>query len=195
MICLESVAFADGRYRLALTLKLVVEIERNCGTTDRDGVTRPKSIYTIHEEVGAGLALDGEQPVYLGGGASHANDIRQVIRCALIGGKAGMVADEEIEVGPQRADQLCDEYLFPHRPLIEGQYIAWAVLDACIRGASLKKKDADNPEKSEHSTGASSSPTADSSALTGSASPSANTPKPSKRTTRRTKKADSANRT
>lgn len=137
---LESVAFADGKYRFALTLKLIIEIERNCGEKDRDGVPRPKSVYITHDELGAGLGLNDDAAVYFGGGAARASDIREVIRCALIGGNSGLVAGQQIEVGPQKAVELCDNYLFPHRPLIEGQYLAWSILEAAIRGIRVKKK-------------------------------------------------------
>lgn len=150
-LSLDSVAFADGRYRFALTLKLIVEIERNCGHMDRDGVLQPKSIYRIHDELSGGLALDDDTPVYLGGGDARASDIREVIRCGLIGGNSGVVAGVSIEVGPAKAGELCDSYLFPHRPLIEGQYLAWAILDACIRGVTLKKKAESDEQETEES--------------------------------------------
>ncbi|GGO96571.1 hypothetical protein [Stakelama pacifica] len=162
---IEPIAFGDGKYQLRLTLKQIFEIERSCGFKDHEGITRPKSIYIMLDELEAGLGQqqDTEQPVYLGGGAAHARDIREVIRCALIGGNSGFVAGEEIEVGPGKAQQLVDEYLFPARPLVEGQYIAWAVLNAVIRGVTLKKKaeEAEQPIAGD-STGGSSSPTADS---------------------------------
>ncbi|WP_066795053.1 hypothetical protein [Sphingomonas soli] len=144
---LKPVQFGDGKYSLALNLKQIIELERNCGVTDRDGKLFPKSIYAIHEELGAGLGLNDEAPVYLGGGAARPSDIRETIRLALIGGDNGLLGSgEEIKVGPAKASQLCDDYLFPHRPIVEGQYIAWAVLNAAIVGVEVKKKAVSDPE-------------------------------------------------
>lgn len=162
----EPIAFGDGEYLFRLPLKQIFEIERNCGFHDRDGILRPKSIYLILDELEAGLGENQETgaAVYLGGGAAHARDIREVIRCGLIGGNSGMVAGEEIEVGPNKAKQLVDDYLYPSRPLVEGQHIAWAILNAVVRGATLKKKEPVKQDGStdQDSTGESSSPTAES---------------------------------
>lgn len=148
---IEPIRFGDGTYTLFLNIKQLVELERSCGTTDRDGRLHPKSMYQIYEEVGAGLGMNDDTPIYLGGGAAHPNDIREVIRLGLIGGNNGLLGSgEEIKVGPAKAQQLCDEYLYPHRPLIEGQYIAWAVLNAAIVGVEVKKK-ADSPQESDPS--------------------------------------------
>lgn len=138
---LEPISFGDGKYQFGpLSLKQVVELERACGVTDREGVLRSKSVYVIYDELGQGLGLNGDAPVYLGGGGAHPGDIREVIRLALIAGNSGVVAGNEIQVGPVKAGQLCDEYLYPERPMIEGQHIAWAVLNAMIVGVTLKKK-------------------------------------------------------
>lgn len=146
---IEPVQFGDGKYSLFLSLKHIIELERNCGVADRDGRLHPKSIYAIHEELGAGLGLNEETPVYLGGGAARPSDIREVIRLALIGGNNGVLGSgEEIVVGPAKANNLCDDYLYPHRPMVEGQYIAWAVLNAAIVGVEVKKK-AEHPPVSD----------------------------------------------
>lgn len=137
----EPIKFADGIYQFGpLSLKQAIELERACGTTDREGILHPKSVYTIYDEIGRGLGLDGETPVYLGGGAAHPSDIRETIRLLLIAGGQGMVAKQEVEVGPIKAAQLCDDYLYPARPMLEGQYLAWAGLKAMIEGVTLKKK-------------------------------------------------------
>lgn len=144
-IALDSIKFGDGSYRLALPLKWIVELERSCGSPDRDGVLVPKSIYTIHAELEAGLGLlDDEQPTYLGGGSARPSDIREALRCALIGGGVGMVAGDEIKVGPHKAVELVDTYLpNPVIGWVEGQHLAWAILNATIRGPQLKKKPED----------------------------------------------------
>jgi len=139
---LEPVKWADGTYRLFLPLKQLLELERNCGATDRDGILRTKSVYAIHEECGQGLGFNSEtgEPAYLGAGNAHAGDIREAMRLLLIGGDAGMVNGAEIAVGPLKANQLCEDYCYPARPLVEAQYLVWSALDAAIRGVQLKKK-------------------------------------------------------
>ena len=123
--------FADGRYRFWLALPHVVELERKCGG---------KSVFAIYDQLGAGLGLNDDAPVYLGGGKAMITDIRETIRLGLIGGNSGMVDGSESEIGPQRARDLVDSYTYPNRPLIEGMHIAWAILHAAITGITLKKK-------------------------------------------------------
>lgn len=170
MISLDSVAFGDGKYTLALPLKWIVEIETKCGALDRDGVHRPKSIYAIHTELGEGLGITAEdEPVYLGAGLARPSDIREVLRCALIGGGVGMVAEAEIKVGPHKAADLVDTYLpNPATGWVEGHHLAWAILDATIRGPRLKKKVSEPEDGPSPSSEDSSSPVADSSVSTGS---------------------------
>jgi hypothetical protein len=121
-------------------MKQVIELERKCGQFDREGVPHPKSIYQIHSELGAGLGIDEDLPVYMGGGATYPNDIREVIRLGLIGGNKGLVDEEEKEVGPLTASHLVDSYVYPARPLIESQHVAWSILQAAIVGVQVKKK-------------------------------------------------------
>lgn len=170
MISLDSIAFGDGKYTLALPLKWIVEIEQKCGARGDDGVLRPKSIYTIHAELEAGLGITpDETPAYLGGGAARPSDIREVLRCALIGGGFGMVAGEEVKVGPHKAVDLVDTYLpNPVTGWVEGQHLAWAILNATIRGPQLKKKAGPPAESPDPLSEDSSSPTADSSGSIGS---------------------------
>lgn len=155
MISLDSVKFGDGAYTLALPLKWIVECERACGQKDVNGILHAKSIYKIHAELEAGLGLiDNETPTYLGGGQASVSDIREVLRCALIGGGLGMVAGQEIKVGPHKAVELVDTYLpNPVSGWVEGQHLAWAILDATIRGPQLKKKAEPEAESLSPSTG------------------------------------------
>jgi hypothetical protein len=137
--------FADGRYSFWLALPHVIELERKAGG---------KSIFRMYDEMGAGLGLNGDEPVYLGGGDAKATDIREVIRLGLQGGNAGTVDGADIEVGPRRANELVEAYTFPNRPLIEGLHVAWSILHAAIVGIDLKKKapdagDIENPSPSE----------------------------------------------
>lgn len=147
---LDAVAFADGRYRLALPFKQLIEIERACGWKDADGVLHPKSVYTIFSELGAGLGLldDGTADLF-GPAAASVKDIREVMRCALIGGGSGLVAGDEIKVGPQTAVELLDVYV-PHETegWMQAHHYAWAVLDRTLRGARLKKKVTDPGDES-----------------------------------------------
>lgn len=123
--------FADGSYEFWLPLPQAVELERKCGN---------KSLFAIYDGLSGGLGLQDEKPVYLGSGAAMATEIREVIRLGLIGGGTGMVDGQPVEVGPQTARQLVDDYCYPARPMIEGAHLAWAILHAAITGISLKKK-------------------------------------------------------
>jgi hypothetical protein len=137
------ISFGDGKYQLGpLSLKQVVELERLCGAKDAQGAIVPKSVYQIHSECEAGLGFEEqtEKAGYFGGGAARPMDIYHTVRLLLIAGNSGMVAGSPIEVGPTKAAQLCDDYLYPHRPMIEGQYLAWAGLNAMIVGVDVKKK-------------------------------------------------------
>lgn len=126
-----DLGFADGSYTFALPIPQLLELERKCGN---------KSVFKIYDELSAGLGIDNGEAVYLGGGAGMLTDLRETIRLSLIGGNAAMVDGEEIAVGPRTALNLVDAYVYPARPLIEGQRIAWAVLKAAIEGVQLKKK-------------------------------------------------------
>lgn len=137
--------FADGRYSFWLALPQAVELERKCGG---------KSIFAMYDEMGAGLGMAGDAPVYLGGGKALITDIRETIRLGLIGGNNGFVNGEEIEVGPNRARNLVDEYTYPARPMLEALNVAWSILHAAVVGIDLKKKDeageaTENPSPSE----------------------------------------------
>lgn len=124
--------FGDGRYRFWLGLPQVVELERKCGG---------KSVFIMYDEMGAGLGMAGDAPIYMGGGTAMVTDIRETIRLGLIGGGSGTVTGEEVEVGPRRAIELVDAYAFPTRPLTESLHVAWSILHAAIAGISLKKAD------------------------------------------------------
>ena len=123
--------FADGRYRFWLALPHIIELERKTGN---------KSVFAIYDQLGAGLGLEGDSAVYLGGGAAMITDIRETIRLGLIGGNNAVVDGQQVEVGPIRARELVDLYTFPNRPIIEGAHIAWSILHAAITGIDLKKK-------------------------------------------------------
>lgn len=127
--------FADGKYRFCLPLPQVIELERKGGG---------KSIFTMYDQLASGLGIDGDIPVYVGGGAAMITDLRETVRLGLIGGNHGVVNGESIQVGPIRARELVEQYV-DTRPAIEGMHIAWSILHAAIVGIQLKKKA--EPEK------------------------------------------------
>lgn len=150
--------FADGSYRFWLPMPQLIELERVCGQGGQ-----PKSIFTIYDQLGAGLGRTAEDaPVYLGGGAAIASDAREVIRLAGIGGGKALVDGVEKEIGPLTMRALIEAYVYPARPLIEAVNVAWTICHAAINGIDLKKKAADEapPEKPKRSRKARSSPTA-----------------------------------
>lgn len=126
-----ELAFGDGAYTFWLGLPQIIELERKTGN---------KSVFAIYDQLGAGLALSDDAPMYLGGGSAMVTDIRETIRLGLIGGNSGLVDGEEVEVGPNRARELVETYVYPERPLVEGMHVAWAILHAAIHGITLKKK-------------------------------------------------------
>lgn len=136
-----TAAFGDGEYRFWLGLPQIVALERACADT---------SILTIEERLRAAIGVEGEEFVFVGGGAAMIADVRETIRLALIGGNHALVGGEEVEVGPIRAKQLVDEYVCPARPLSEGVVLAWRILHGAIFGVRLKKK-ADEAEEESRS--------------------------------------------
>ncbi|WP_395393049.1 GTA-gp10 family protein [Novosphingobium sp. BL-8A] len=127
-----DLTFADGKYHFWLGLPQVVELERKCGG---------KSVFAMYDAMGAGLGMAGDDPVYLGGSTAMVAEIRETIRLGLIGGNSALIDGETVKVGPQRAIELVDTYVFPARPLTEGLHVAWSILHAAIVGISLKKAD------------------------------------------------------
>jgi len=118
--------FGPGHYRFWLPMARIVEIERLCGD---------KSVLTIHDDLGGALGLDADgEPVFVGGGQGRIRDVYEVIRCAAIGGGTA----------PIDAKRLVDEYV-DGRPLAETLPVAWAILEAAVRGVRLKKKADDVP--------------------------------------------------
>ena len=136
-----ELTFGPGTFRFWLPLPRVIEIERNCGTPRiGDMPACPKSLFQIYDQLSGGLGLRDDAPVYLSGGGAIVTDVREVIRCALLGGNYGYVAGQEIEIGPKKASDLIEEYVFPARPLVESVHVAWAILHKAITGIDLKKK-------------------------------------------------------
>ena len=105
--------FADGEYRFWLGLPQIIDIQRKTGDT---------SLVTIYDRLSAAIGLDGDDPVFIGGGSPMIADIRETIRCGLIGGNSAVVDKEQIEVGPVLAGQLVESYVAPARPMQEGLF-------------------------------------------------------------------------
>lgn len=123
--------FADGTYSFWLPLPQVFEVERKTGDT---------SLLVIEERLRGAIGQDADGNfVFAGGGAAMVTDVREVLRCGLIGGNSGMVEAEQIEVGPALAQQLVNDYVYPARPLSEGVVLAWRVLQAAIYGVKLEE--------------------------------------------------------
>lgn len=124
--------FAGQKFRFWLPLPRIFELERlgNGGAG--------KSVFAMFDEIGAGLGFVDDKPVYLSGGGARAEDIRNIIRLGLIGGNADA---DDAEVGPNRAAQLVEDYVYPARPLVEGLALAWAILNAAINGIDVKKNE------------------------------------------------------
>lgn len=136
-----SLQFGDGEYRFWLPLPQVFELERSCGDV---------SLLTIEERLRAGMGQDEQGGfVFAGGGAAMVKEIVETIRLGLIGGNSAMVNEQQSDVGPQRARQLVDLYVYPARPLSEGAVLAWRILHAAIWGIRLKKKADEAPEKTK----------------------------------------------
>lgn len=135
-----DITFGDGVYRAWLPLPQAVELERKCGTLDRDGKTHPKSLFTIYEQIGGGFGADEAGGlVFVGGASASARDCNEVIRLGLIGGNEGPDEGSGTEVGPIRASRLVELYGYPARPLSEVAATAWKILHAAIVGIDLKK--------------------------------------------------------
>lgn len=148
-----TLKFGDGEHQFWLPMASIAEIERRCGD---------KSILLMHDEMGEalshipqdgseGLSVADSRVFFVGGGAARLRDVYEVIRCGAIGGGAS----------PLDAKTLVDSYV-DGRPIAETLPVAWAILNAAIRGVSLKKKEVEpevtsDPSPSEK---ASSSPTA-----------------------------------
>ena len=128
-----TLAFADGRYRFFSTLALLIEFEKNHG-----------SICMVEPQLRMGIGLDENgKAIFNGESAAFAPACRDLIRLALIGGNKGIVDGEEVKVGPIRAMELVDLYVFPARPLAEAAALAWQIASVMIYGNELGAKLAD----------------------------------------------------
>lgn len=124
--CLTDIEldFADGEYRFWLPIPQVLELERNAGSL-------LALEYALKNSIGLNESGD---PEFSGGGSAEHLAIRETIRLALIGGAKGTVNGEQIEVGPNTAKALVDNYVYPARPIGESAVLAWSILAAAIWG-------------------------------------------------------------
>lgn len=134
-------AFAGGQYSFWLPMARIVEIERGPQGFRHDK-RYPISIFQLYDEIGGGLAVHEDQPIYVGGGRAILGDARNIILQGLMGGGRAMVDGKEVEVGPMRASELIEAYAFPARPAVETMFLAWTILNAAINGVQVKKKEA-----------------------------------------------------
>ncbi len=128
-----TLEFGDGTYRFWLPMARIVEIERLCGD---------KSILVMHSEFSSALEAgeEDEKPTFVGGSANvKIRDLYEVIRCAAIGGNQCEVAGKVSDVSPIDAKRLAANYV-DGRPFVELVEVAFAILDAAIRGVKVKKK-------------------------------------------------------
>lgn len=119
-----TLPFADGDYRFFLAMPQLNELER---------AGHRMFALEYHLREGIGLGADGT-PFYAGAAGTDAAPVREVIRLALIGGNAVTIDGVKSDVGPQRARELIDAYVYPSRPLAEAATLAWRILAAAIYG-------------------------------------------------------------
>ena len=123
--CDLVLSWADGTYRFALGLPQIRELERLSGL----GILAlyGKVMRGRFEGPGGtfGFAMDG---------LAGADDIRETIRLALIGGGEAIVGGEITAIDPNRAVQLVEAYCPPAMPAEGAWTLAAAVLDALVHG-------------------------------------------------------------
>jgi hypothetical protein len=123
--------FGNGDYRFWLPMRELCQLEKECD----------KSVIQMHDEMGQSLGLlpGSEEPHFIGGGQTRFHEIRATIRFALLGGNEGKVNGEDVKVSPITAREIVETYV-DGRPIAETLPVAWSILEAAVRGVSLKKK-------------------------------------------------------
>lgn len=131
--------FGDGEYRFWLPLPQVTSFEREHG-----------SLLDFHAKLGESMGIDADGKFHFLAAAGPKTDaILALVRLALIGGGSGQVNGAEVEVGPVAAKHLVADYCYPSRPLEEAAVMAFRVVDAAVRGISLKKKAGPSDEEAD----------------------------------------------
>lgn len=118
-----DLAFADGVYRFALGIGQIHELQEKCKA----------GIGAIYARVLQGRVTDDITVGHPAYAAYHIDDLVETARQGLIGGGVAWVGDDEIKVGPLRANDLVDRY-FSTLPLMEQWDIAAAILHAKVDG-------------------------------------------------------------
>lgn len=133
--------FGDGVYRFHLGRKEMAELERLCGFKDAEGNHRPVGIGGIFSRMARGRPLlPSGEPDWTQVSAAEIlaseiieRDAIETIRLALVGGGAGVVANEPVTVSATRAQQLVSTYVVG-RPIEDAWTIAFAVLGLAMFG-------------------------------------------------------------
>lgn len=128
--------WADGEYEFRLPVGQLAELQTKCAA----------GIGKVYARLMAGRYVDQRtQEIVLNPlqAELHYEDITEVIRLGLIGGKRGIVDGKQIEVTPTKAQQLIRDYVHT-RPLLENWKVASAVVNAFMIGftdpATAQKK-------------------------------------------------------
>lgn len=139
-----TLPFADGTYRFWLPIPQVNELESKLASFGG-----PVSMFGLEWQLrqSISLAANGDA-VFAGGGDAVAKAVRETIRLGLIGGGFAVVDDDKVEVGPNRAKELLEAYVYPARPLAEAAALAWRVLAAAIYGNEPNAPTDDKPSSS-----------------------------------------------
>lgn len=116
--------FADGSYTFALPLAQIDELQRKCGA----------GVGALFARVIKGANRVGDDIILAPGSAEfYALDLIETIRQGLIGGKKGVVDEQEVAVTPALAKRLVDNYVL-NQPLSAAWSLAVSILGAVIVG-------------------------------------------------------------
>ncbi len=137
--------FADGKYRFALGLEQIEEIQTRCKA----------GIGEVYARVLQGrVAGDMEvgHPAYA---MYRHEDLLETIRQGLIGGGEGMVDGQEVKVTALRANELVDRYLLGDAamPLTDQWKLAAAILFAKVEGYTPPDGEVDKKKETVTTTG------------------------------------------
>jgi hypothetical protein len=134
--------FGPGLFRFGFQMPQIFELERGPQAYRHEGIY-PRAIGTMYEQLCQAVGLQGEDktPVWIAGAPILVQDVREIIRLAIIGGNCCTIDGQESEVGPTRARELVDTYVYPARPLEEGVMLAWDILRAAHKAIDVKKND------------------------------------------------------
>lgn len=124
-----DLAFANGAYRFALGLAQIHELQTKCKT----------GIGAIYARVLQGRVSEDISVGHPAYAAYHIDDLVETVRQGLIGGGVGWVDEQEVKVGPLRANDLVERYALA-MPLMDLWNLAASILHAKIDGYEPEKK-------------------------------------------------------